>query len=179
MALPLPSNPIMEDAKCTQQLGEAESLAKSFLEAGNKLEDSPSVNCGAIRAPSPDASLVSVTDLNNVRLGRHSHYLPVPNGRRHASSSPVPPPTTRRRLQWYWAKNKGLALVLLAQLFGALMNATTRLLEIEGNNGNLQWTSHICLVPTNMLHRGRLSSLPDSICSNGHNCSMLVSLHVA
>lgn len=36
----------------------------------------------------------------------------------------------------FFEKNKGLAYVLLAQLFGTLMNVTTRVLEMEGNNGN-------------------------------------------
>jgi hypothetical protein len=136
MVLPLSSDTSVEDAKHTQQLGRAESPAISFLEAGDKPEDSLHVNRGAIRSPSPNCSLVSITDSNSARVGRQLHYLPVPNGHRHASSSPIPPPTTRRRLQWYWAKNKGLALVLLAQLFGSLMNVTTRLLEMEGNHGN-------------------------------------------
>jgi drug/metabolite transporter (DMT)-like permease len=34
-----------------------------------------------------------------------------------------------------WIRNKGLAYMLLAQVFGVLMNVTTRLLEIEGNKG--------------------------------------------
>ncbi|KAF2101083.1 hypothetical protein NA57DRAFT_24049, partial [Rhizodiscina lignyota] len=37
--------------------------------------------------------------------------------------------------QAVWVRNKGLALVLIAQVFGTLMNVTTRLLEVEGNNG--------------------------------------------
>ncbi|KAF2431928.1 hypothetical protein EJ08DRAFT_586544 [Tothia fuscella] len=35
----------------------------------------------------------------------------------------------------FWVRNKGLGLVLLAQVFGTLMNVTTRILELEGNNG--------------------------------------------
>jgi hypothetical protein len=48
-----------------------------------------------------------------------------------------PPPLTgwRNKLAAYWTRNKGLAYMLLAQVFGVLMNVTTRLLEVEGNKG--------------------------------------------
>lgn len=35
----------------------------------------------------------------------------------------------------FYQRNKGLVYVLVAQIFGVLMNVTTRLLEIEGNRG--------------------------------------------
>jgi hypothetical protein len=41
----------------------------------------------------------------------------------------------RNILKEYWSRNKGLAYMLLAQVFGVLMNVTTRLLEVEGNKG--------------------------------------------
>lgn len=34
-----------------------------------------------------------------------------------------------------YERNKGVFYVLLAQVFGVLMNVTTRILEIKGNNG--------------------------------------------
>lgn len=43
------------------------------------------------------------------------------------------PPTGMRS---FLQQNKGLVYVLCAQLFGVLMNVTTRLLEIEGNHGD-------------------------------------------
>ncbi|KAI9727094.1 MAG: hypothetical protein M1828_007295 [Chrysothrix sp. TS-e1954] len=43
-----------------------------------------------------------------------------------------PPPGSWRA---FYQKNKGLAYVLLAQVFGVSMNVTTRVLEIEGNKG--------------------------------------------
>ena len=49
-----------------------------------------------------------------------------------------PPPSLigwRNKLAAYWIRNKGLAYMLLAQVFGVLMNVTTRLLEVEGNKG--------------------------------------------
>lgn len=48
----------------------------------------------------------------------------------HSSDSPS------ERLRSFYERNKGLAYVLLAQIFGCLMNVTTRLLEIEGNHGS-------------------------------------------
>ncbi|KAI9701506.1 MAG: hypothetical protein M1836_001562 [Candelina mexicana] len=53
----------------------------------------------------------------------------------HASLSPALPRTWRGTLEALWLRNRGLALVMLSQLFGALMNVTTRLLETEGSNG--------------------------------------------
>ena len=39
------------------------------------------------------------------------------------------------RIRSFWAVNRGLALVMVSQLFGALMNVTTRLLETAGSRG--------------------------------------------
>ena len=38
-------------------------------------------------------------------------------------------------MQASWLRNKGIFMMLLAQIFGTLMNVTTRLLEVEGNQG--------------------------------------------
>ncbi|KAF2872519.1 hypothetical protein BDV95DRAFT_492106 [Massariosphaeria phaeospora] len=86
---------------------------------------------GEIRVPSPDPSLISIDDANNVRTGRTPGFLPLLSGRRHASRSPAPQPTVTGRLQIFWITNKGLALVLVSQFFGTLMNVTTRMLEVE------------------------------------------------
>lgn len=110
----------------------AEATDKS---GGNKLEGSLSVRRGSIRVPSPDPSLLSIDDSNNIRYGRNPDYTSEIHGRRHASRSPAPLRTAKGRLQAFWYKNKGLFLVLISQFFGTLMNITTRLLEREGNNG--------------------------------------------
>ncbi|MCJ1389262.1 hypothetical protein MMC18_002118 [Xylographa bjoerkii] len=52
-----------------------------------------------------------------------------PNLERISSRSPGPPRTWRNKCQAFWQRNKGLALVLISQLFGGLMNVATRLLE--------------------------------------------------
>jgi hypothetical protein len=111
---------------------EAEAAGKP---GGDKLDASLSVRRGSIRVPSPDPSLLSIDDSNNIRYGRNPDYPPEPYGRRHASPFPAPSRTAKGKLQALWYKNKGLFLVLISQFFGTLMNITTRLLEMEGNNG--------------------------------------------
>ncbi|CAI6338181.1 unnamed protein product [Periconia digitata] len=93
---------------------------------------------GAIRVPSPDPSLLSVDD--GGRWGRNVASLPLSRyaSRHHVSRSPAPPQrprTWKGKVEVFWTKNKGLAMVLFSQLFGTLMNVTTRMLEIEGNDG--------------------------------------------
>ncbi|GKT49928.1 putative transporter [Colletotrichum spaethianum] len=76
--------------------------------------------------------------------------LPDPDSLRRFSASPFqngrvsplpgashPPPTIQplkqtTKLEQFWLVNKGVVLVALSQLFGALMNLTARLLELEG-----------------------------------------------
>lgn len=133
----LPNPKALEDDDkyaASEQLAdyEAEAAGKA---GGNKLEESLSVRRGSIRVPSPDPSLLSIDDSNNIRFGRNPDYYPDQSGRRHASQSPAPPWTARGRIQAIWRKNKGLFFVLISQFFGALMNVTTRLLEMEGNDG--------------------------------------------
>ena len=80
-----------------------------------------------------DLSMYSADNENERRPGR----LLTPLGlRRLPSRSPVPAPTTwKGKFEVFWAKNKGLALVTLAQLFGVMMNVTTRLLEMDDSHG--------------------------------------------
>jgi hypothetical protein len=42
------------------------------------------------------------------------------------------PKTWKDAFKNFWVRNQGLFLVSISQLFGALMNVTTRLLELEG-----------------------------------------------
>lgn len=130
----LPLNPKQDDAK------DVESAAHDLDEvsvkaAGTKPEDSLSATfTGGIRASSPNPSLISVDDLG--RLGRRGDRLGVQHGSRHGSRSPAPRvKTLKERIKTSWKENLGLVLVLCSQLFGTLMNVTTRKLEIEGNNG--------------------------------------------
>lgn len=63
---------------------------------------------------------------------------PVPwpvHGGGPAGQAPRSVAEWRDKLSEYWIRNKGLAYMLFAQVFGVLMNVTTRLLEVEGNKG--------------------------------------------
>ena len=88
-----------------------------------------------IRPLSPDTiSNLSLDEYEQIRPGRLSHLSEV--ALRSPSQSPAPPRRGfRGRLQKFWVRNKGLSYMLLGQVFGTLMNVTTRLLEIEGNKG--------------------------------------------
>jgi hypothetical protein len=100
---------------------------------GNKsADDMLNVTRGAIRVPSPSPSILSTDDSNNIRFSRDPDFLPARDGPQYVSSAPD---TFKGRMQLSWIRNKGLFLVLIAQFFGALMNVTTRLLEMEGNDG--------------------------------------------
>lgn len=107
MTHPPNSKPIEEDAEETS------------FEPGDKPDGLLSVRRGAIRAASPDPSIISNDDSNNVhfeceRFSSSGHY-----GHAHSSSSATSSSPLRSRLQWFWIKNKGLAYVLVAQFFGA------------------------------------------------------------
>jgi hypothetical protein len=157
---PIPILP-QDNDKPTQRLSEREPEAGSSLKPGDKTVETLNVHRGAIRVPSPDPSLISIDDSNNIRLGQNPDYAPLYH-ERYASRSPAPPQTLKGRIQASWRSNKGLALVLLAQLFGTLMNVTTRILEIEGNNGRHILSARYSRVVTDNL-RQRLSSIPDSV----------------
>lgn len=134
MTQPSPPKLIADDDNSTQQPLERKLVDDPSLKPDNKAEDTLRVNRGGIRVPSPNPSLLSIDDYPNVRLGRIPDHDPCHDGRL-PSRSPAPPRTLKDRIRASWTANKGLALVLIAQLFGTLMNVTTRVLEIEGNNG--------------------------------------------
>ncbi|KAL5115049.1 hypothetical protein ACEQ8H_007091 [Pleosporales sp. CAS-2024a] len=152
----------VDDAQLEQELQQLQHSVHAFLPAqqilhadtssllkpagySDKHHDSLIASRGGIRAASPDPSLLSLDDSSTVRLGRGHVASYLANGQvRHALRSPAPAPRTlRARLQVSWIKNKGLALVLIAQLFGTLMNVTTRMLEMEGNDGQGYHPFHI------------------------------------
>ncbi|KAL9030537.1 MAG: hypothetical protein Q9196_001358 [Gyalolechia fulgens] len=81
------------------------------------------------RSSSDDNPSIYSADNENERL--RGRLLP-PAGLRYHSTSPAPPKSFRARCGSLWTANKGLVLVLVSQLFGALMNVTARLLETSG-----------------------------------------------
>jgi hypothetical protein len=80
------------------------------------------------RVPSPDTlSEISVGENGLLRPGRGSIALQPLS--RFTSRSPGPARKPGKLKIWandFWIRNKGLAYVLLAQIFGVLMNVTTR-----------------------------------------------------
>lgn len=100
------------------------------------------------RPLSPDTmSNLSIDEYDQLRPPRQrspSPYSSFPNGepnteKRFARSG------LRSRLKAIWIHNLGLVYMLLAQLFGTLMNVTTRVLEVEGNKGKGMHPFQACL----------------------------------
>ncbi|KAI1780660.1 hypothetical protein F4818DRAFT_396416 [Hypoxylon cercidicola] len=85
-----------------------------------------------------DSNLSTVVDADSDSLSPDG--LATPASSRGLSPGPLKPSQTQRDSRfrtWYrsiWRKDKALILMLAAQLFGALMNLTARLLEVEENS---------------------------------------------
>lgn len=58
----------------------------------------------------------------------------------------LPPPSWTGKIESWWSGNKGLALVILAQLFSVMMNVTTRLLELDGIDGPGMHPFQVCIL---------------------------------
>lgn len=111
----------------------SQAEAQSKQKSGNGFLSAPL--SGPIRPLSPDTlSNLSTDEYNEIRLG----HLPSRHFTGGQSHEAKPEITSRG---WYgkaralWTRNLGLCYMLIAQVFGTLMNVTTRLLEVEGNNG--------------------------------------------
>lgn len=90
---------------------------------------------GPVRPLSPDTvSNLSVDEYEQLRPGRPSRQLDG-EGRSNDESIVPSPKGFRGKSHQFWIRNKGLAFMLMGQVFGTLMNVTTRLLEVEGNKG--------------------------------------------
>lgn len=85
----------------------------------------PHHGSNVLRVQSPDTlSELSIDDNGLLRPSRNSIQM-QPLGRINSKDAP-PRKALKIRLREFWARNKGLGLVLLAQVFGTLMNVTTR-----------------------------------------------------
>ncbi|KUJ12049.1 uncharacterized protein LY89DRAFT_688522 [Mollisia scopiformis] len=79
----------------------------------------------------PDAfRRLSISTISS--LARPRSVSPYPPHPHPHPSSLQGPRTWKSALHQIWQQNQGLFLVTFSQLFGALMNVTTRLLELEG-----------------------------------------------
>ncbi|KAL8681828.1 MAG: hypothetical protein Q9186_002060 [Xanthomendoza sp. 1 TL-2023] len=81
--------------------------------------------------PSDDDNNGSIYSADNENERERGRLL-APSTLRYPSTSPAPIQSWRARCIALWIANKGLVFVGLSQLFGALMNVTTRLLETTG-----------------------------------------------
>ncbi|KAK5110136.1 hypothetical protein LTR62_006270 [Meristemomyces frigidus] len=89
---------------------------------------------GPIRPLSPDTlSILSADEYEQIHPTVNSPY--ADNATDHLGHAGGETANWRIKLHAFYLRNKGLGYMLIAQIFGTLMNVTTRLLEIEGNNG--------------------------------------------
>lgn len=100
------------------------------------LDDLPSnfdlaLNGGMDRylSKSPNPDLLDPETFRRISISSVSSRGLSPNPTPHRVESR----TWRLTLQRFWHRNQGLILVVISQAFGALMNVTTRLLELEGD----------------------------------------------
>lgn len=76
---------------------------------------------GLLRASSPDGfSEMSIDDRYSLQIPRWG------TGSRNLSDSATSAAGLKGKALAFWGRNKGLGYVLLAQVFGTLMNVTTR-----------------------------------------------------
>ena len=111
--------PYLEDTDA----GQHRHLKAEQFEALNNTYLAPPFHHPPLRPLSPDTvSNLSVDDYQRP-------HTPV------VQPSTAQPDTWRGRLHAFWIRNLGLLFMLIAQVFGTAMNVTTRILEIEGNDG--------------------------------------------
>jgi drug/metabolite transporter (DMT)-like permease len=132
-----PSRPSIDDADILQSLQNIPSNFDLALNGGARRYQSPNppLNDRNARYVSPrpfkepDGSLLNPEGLRRLSIDSISS-----NGREPVENltSPVEPKTWKTALKGFWHRNQGLFLVSFSQLFGALMNVATRLLELEG-----------------------------------------------
>jgi hypothetical protein len=171
----LPSPQPLTDYPNPTALSQSTALpAEVSSKLGGKSDDTLNVVLGAIRVPSPSPSILSTDDSNNIRFSHNPDFLPAQGTHHYVPSAPN---TLKGRMQLSWIRNKGLFLVLIAQFFGALMNVTTRLLEMEGNDGEAAYSCcHVGILIT--CSRQRISPLSRSIRSHEYNGSVCFAVHV-
>lgn len=99
-----------------------------LLVSGNQLLSAPLT--GPIRPLSPDTlSILSAEEYEQLQPGGG---VLLPHEQPFSDSGA---PGWRNKLREFWIRNLGLVYMLVAQVFGTLMNVTIRFLEIEGNHG--------------------------------------------
>lgn len=126
--------------------------------------------------PSIDTlSEISASSADNTDQRRTGRLLLTTNGPRLPSLSP--PPRKVRKGPWamFWMRNKGMVMVLLSQLFGALMSVTTRLLETSGSGMH---PFQVCVPVIIKCKKQLLTDFIDSFCTNEYHGISRLRLHV-
>lgn len=111
---------------------EGPRLAAQSCKATSKAKPYLDVPLQSTFTRSPD----TLSDVFTYSADNENERSPSASGSTRLLSRPLAPQTWRDKLQECWTTNKGLALVILAQLFGVMMNVTTRLLEMDGSHGS-------------------------------------------
>ena len=143
MSLPQPKSDADED-KASLLSADFEENRRDSVAVTPKLEpvkkpDHVELNHGFLPVPlSGPIRPLSPDTISNLSIDEYEQI--GPSQLIGASRSPFDAPAPaargwRGKLHAFWIHNKGLAYMLIAQVFGTLMNVTTRLLEIEGNKG--------------------------------------------
>ncbi|TVY86791.1 putative transport protein, partial [Lachnellula willkommii] len=131
---PLPHHPTINPAEPEQDILESlQNIPSNFDLALNGdttrtfLSPNPTKQADATLLDPEAFRRLSVSTISSVGLPHSRGVSPYP------APSTSEPKTIKNAWKRFWARNQGLFLVSFSQLFGALMNVTTRLLELEGD----------------------------------------------
>ena len=134
-------NPATNSARSTTSAAGSSSKPSSSLmkephEPTQQNLDVPTTSSYRPR-PSIDSTYSELSELSIYSDELQRSRPLVSNGTlRLPSTSPSPPRGSwRGTIDFFWIRNKGAVLVLLAQAFGSLMNVATRILETDGAHG--------------------------------------------
>ncbi|TVY51016.1 putative membrane protein [Lachnellula cervina] len=131
---PLPHHPTINPAEPEQDILESlQNIPSNFdlaLNGGTNrtfLSPNPTKQADTTLLDPEAFRRLSVSTISSVGLPHSRGASPYP------APSTSEPKTIKNAWKRFWARNQGLFLVSFSQLFGALMNVTTRLLELEGD----------------------------------------------
>jgi hypothetical protein len=124
----IPRTELLEDDKTSLYASDAEDGTKEderkplySEQESRRLHVPRDYASGILRASSPDGfSEMSIDDRYSVQIPRRR------SGSGNPLNPPIPPTGLKGKALAFWSRNKGLGYVLLAQVFGTLMNVTTR-----------------------------------------------------
>lgn len=140
-----PVSPVHGSVAETEKANEGIQVVvdKAFPEQaydGNKQNESRFLEPPQYRVPhrplSPDTlSNLSAEEFDQLGPRNDELFVWQDGGHQALTLKPTWTAKWQAKLHASWIRNAGLFYMLLAQVFGVMMNVTTRLLEIEGNKG--------------------------------------------